>query len=284
MSVKTFLFLLTSALSLAQPSIGAAAFTRKAVVYSACTVSNTVALTFDDGPYKYMTDISDLLVNKSAKGTFFVNGNNYDCIYDTKVAARLQYTYSSGHQICSHTYSHPDLTTLDENEIAGEFAQIDLALMKILGVATPFLRPPFGSYNNLVREVAFQQNKSLVLWDFDSQDSLNATVAESEGYYDAIIKSNPSTILALNHETESKPASPRLVTHTLIGYAVDALQAANYSLVTVAECLGLEPYTFVGSLGQRDASGPSILLRCNFLTLPYRLHGFVRMTMMSEKS
>ncbi|KAJ6618950.1 hypothetical protein B0H10DRAFT_1794425 [Mycena sp. CBHHK59/15] len=41
------------------------------------------------------------------------------------------------------------------------------ALMNILGIASPFLRPPFGSYNHLVRQVAFQQNKSLVLWDLE---------------------------------------------------------------------------------------------------------------------
>ncbi|KAJ7825955.1 hypothetical protein B0H13DRAFT_2121803 [Mycena leptocephala] len=129
------------------------------------------------------------------------DGNNYECIYGTKVAERLQYVYNSGHQICSHTWSHPDLTTLSEIEIVGEFSQNDIALMKILGVATPFLRPPYGSYNNLVREVAFQQNKSLVLWDMDSEDSLNATIQESEGYYDTAISSNVSTLLALNHET-----------------------------------------------------------------------------------
>ncbi|KAJ6460782.1 hypothetical protein DFH09DRAFT_1348281 [Mycena vulgaris] len=75
--------------------------------------------------------------------------------------------------------------------------------MKVLGISSPFLRPPYGSYNTLVRQVAFQQNKSLVTWDFDSRDSLNATVQESEGYYDAVINTNITTLLALNHETQS---------------------------------------------------------------------------------
>ncbi|KAJ6483783.1 carbohydrate esterase family 4 protein [Mycena vitilis] len=262
MLAQRFGFLLALILSFARPPVQAVS-PRRAAIHTTCTVPNTVALTFDDGPYKYMTNISDILVNKSAKGTFFVNGDNCkrlsaanprsvilpdDCIYDPKVAARLQYVYSAGHQICSHSWSHPDLVTLDESEIAGEFSQIDDALMKILGVATPFVRPPYGSYNNLVRQVAFQQNKILVLWDFDSQDSLNATVAQSEGYYEQMIQSNASSFIALNHETEKTTAQ------VLIGYAVDALQAANYSLVTVAECLGLDPYSFVGPLGQRDAT------------------------------
>ncbi|KAJ7116603.1 carbohydrate esterase family 4 protein [Mycena epipterygia] len=246
MLVKAAIILSTPALCWAQLSIQNS--TPKAVVYSGCTVPNTVALTFDDGPYIYMTQISDLLTNKSAKGTFFVNGYNYECIYGTKVAARLQYTYNSGHQICSHTWSHPDLTSLNASQISDEIRKVDTALMKILGVSTPFLRPPYGNYNNLVREVASQYNKSLVLWDLDSEDSLNATVQQSEQYYDDAINSTVSNLLALNHETVETTA------HVVAEYAIDALQAANYTLVTVAECLGLDPYSSVGPLGQRDAT------------------------------
>ncbi|KAJ7503524.1 carbohydrate esterase family 4 protein [Mycena galericulata] len=234
---KTFLVLLFPLLALAQQS---------AKVYTACRVPMTAAPTFDDGPYKYMTQISDALSNKSAKGTFFVNGYNYDCIYDKRVAARLKYTYASGHQISSYTWSHPDLTTLNESAITDEFVKIDVALKKILGVTPFFFRPPYGNYNSLVRQVAFQQNKSLVLWDFDSEDSIGATVEESESYYDAVINSSVSTLLALNHETENTTA------HVLVQYAIDKLQAANYSLVTVSECLGIPPYSSVEEPGTRD--------------------------------
>jgi hypothetical protein len=41
---------------------------------------------------------------------------------------------------------------------------------------------------------------TVALWDFDSEDSLGATVAESEALYDQALAKNPSTILALNHE------------------------------------------------------------------------------------
>ncbi|KAJ6553544.1 carbohydrate esterase family 4 protein [Mycena vulgaris] len=245
MLLANFAILLTPVLSWAL-SIEASA--PKAVVYTSCKILNTAALAFDDGPYKYMAQISDLLVKKSAKATFFVNGHNYDCIYDTKVAERLQYVYSSGHQICSHTWSHPDLTSLNASQMTDEFVKNDVALMKVLGITSPFLRPPYGSYNTLVRQVAFQQNKSLVTWDFDSRDSLNATVQESEGYYDAVINTNITTLLALNHETQKTTAQ------VLVGYAIDKLQAANFTLVTFAECMGLEPYSFVGPLGTRDDS------------------------------
>lgn len=73
--------------------------------------------------------------------------------------------------------------------------KIEQALERILGKAPAFMRPPYGDYNNLVREVAKQRNQSreffpwliarpryrkltprlvfsstVALWDFDSQD------------------------------------------------------------------------------------------------------------------
>ncbi|KAJ6577580.1 carbohydrate esterase family 4 protein [Mycena capillaripes] len=238
---KTFLFLLFPILSLAQRSIEASA--PKAVVYSGCTIPNTVALTFDDGPYIYGDIISQTLTSKGAKGTFFVNGYNYNCIYSRKVAARLQDVYNSGHQICSHTWSHPDLTKLNATQIAAELEKIDTALFKILGIKTNFVRPPYGSYNNLARQVASQMNKSFILWDFDSGDSVGATLQQSEAAYKQAMG---NITIALNHETEKTTAM------SLVEFAIDKFQEAGYKLVTAAECLGLDPYTFIGPPQQRD--------------------------------
>ncbi|KAG8964449.1 Carbohydrate esterase 4 protein [Tulasnella sp. 419] len=74
-----------------------------AQVYSKCTKAKTVALTFDDGPYYYMYDISKTLIANGAKGTFFVNGNNWMCIYDEN-GKRVKYLYDKGHQIASHLW------------------------------------------------------------------------------------------------------------------------------------------------------------------------------------
>ncbi|KAJ7362376.1 hypothetical protein DFH08DRAFT_950649 [Mycena albidolilacea] len=49
-------------------------------VYEACINANDIALTFDDGPYIYLRSISDQFSAAGAKATFFMNGNNWDCI------------------------------------------------------------------------------------------------------------------------------------------------------------------------------------------------------------
>ncbi|CAK5272901.1 unnamed protein product, partial [Mycena citricolor] len=79
--------------------------------------------------------------------------------------------------------------------------RVELALSRIIGVTPAFMRPPYGNYNDLVREAAFIRNQSLVIWDFDSGDSTGSTVTQSEAVYDQVVAAHPSNILALNHET-----------------------------------------------------------------------------------
>ena len=79
--------------------------------------------------------------------------------------------------------------------------KVELAMDRILGVKPAFMRPPYGNYNDLVREAALIPNQSLVLWDFDSENSVAATVQESEQLYTNLANSHPNNVLALNHET-----------------------------------------------------------------------------------
>lgn len=126
------------------------------------------------------------------------------CIYDPVNVKRVQYAYGKGHMVASHTWDHADLTTLTEAQINTEFSKNELAFERLLGVKPAFLRPPYGNYNNLVRQVAHQRGYKLVTWDFDSGDSTGSTAAQSNKAYDALVKQHPKTILALNHEVYSE--------------------------------------------------------------------------------
>lgn len=59
-------------------------------VIETCKQSATLALTFDDGPYIYENQISNLLISHNVVGAFFVNGNNYRCIYDSDIVDLLK--------------------------------------------------------------------------------------------------------------------------------------------------------------------------------------------------
>ncbi|KAG6812671.1 hypothetical protein H0H92_001429 [Tricholoma furcatifolium] len=194
-----------------------------------------------------------------------MNGNNYDCIYDPDVSQSVQYAFKAGHQIASHTWSHPDLTTIGVDEINSQLSlnngrhpsliknrsvQKSLvdAFRKICGVVPAFMRPPFGSYNDDVLQVAGNQNQFVVTWDFDSGDSIGKTADESMALYDQVVGQRLSTLLTLNHETEATTAK------IVLPHAISILKAAGYELVTVAECLGMSPYLSQAEPSQRDVS------------------------------
>ncbi|KAF8637075.1 hypothetical protein AX17_003075 [Amanita inopinata Kibby_2008] len=246
--------LFSSAVVLGLAALGVALPTEKLekralanVIYH-CKVPKTVALTFDDGPWVYLYDVSKALVAANATGTFFFNGDNYECIYNADEIKRVKYAYNHGHQIAAHTWSHPDLTTLTWDQIHDQMWKIEQALFRITGAYVAFMRPPYGSYNDLVRAAAKVRGQQVVMWDFDSGDSTGATVAQQKASYNEIIREHPSGILALNHETYETTV------HQTLPYAIQKLQAAGYRLVTLAECLGEEPYQYVRAPGTPDAS------------------------------
>ncbi|KAI5887222.1 carbohydrate esterase family 4 protein [Schizophyllum commune H4-8] len=235
---------------LAAAALGVASPTRRAQasVFTQCKKANTAALTFDDGPYEYLYDISGKLLEKGAKGTFFFNGNNWGCIYDEANAARVKYAHDAGHQIASHTWSHPHLNDLSWDQLHDEMYRVEDAFQKIAGVKPAFVRPPYGEYNDQVREVAGMRGQSIVTWDFDGGDGVGVSADDNKAHYDQIASEHPDTILALQHEVYSSTA------YDVVPHAIDVLQAAGYELVTVAECLGMDAYQSEGQPSERDDS------------------------------
>jgi peptidoglycan/xylan/chitin deacetylase (PgdA/CDA1 family) len=213
-----------------------ASSTPLAQVITSCVKPQMAALTFDDGPYSYIFNISQQLIAADAKGTFFWNGNNYRCIYTDESVKRVKYIYGKGHQVASHTWAHRNLTTLTFDEIHDEMWRVEQALQRLVGVTPAFMRPPYGSYNNLVRQVAHERGQKLIIWDFDSGDSTGSTAAQSNAAYDALAERHPLNVLTLNHEVYEQTA------HVVLPHAIKTLKAAGYKLVTVAECLGQQPY------------------------------------------
>ncbi|PFH50025.1 carbohydrate esterase family 4 protein [Amanita thiersii Skay4041] len=218
-----------------------------AAVYH-CTTPNTVALTFDDGPWQYLYDITNSLASANASGTFFFNGRNWGCIYDEDSVNRVRHAYNNGHQIASHTWSHKNLSQISEGDMHREFSLIDEAISKITGAVPAFMRPPYGESNDKVLEVAAAHGQTVAIWDFDNQDTLGKSPEDSKRIYDDAIRRHPSTILTINHEVKETTA------HQVIPYAITELKKAGYRLVTLAECLGRQPYKSIGSPQNRDGS------------------------------
>ncbi|ORY86050.1 hypothetical protein BCR35DRAFT_302700 [Leucosporidium creatinivorum] len=213
-------------------------------VITTCTKPKTFAMTFDDGPYQYGSTIANYFTKHNVKTTFFVNGNNFDCIYDR--ADDLIARYKQGHQIASHTWSHPDISTLTDAQLNGQLTFVETALKKILGVKPRFFRPPYGSYNAANLRVLKSRGYKVVTWNFDSLDADGATAAQSIASFKKLEPGFPKTHISLDHETHETTASK------IVPTIVPRLIKDGWKLVTVADCLGESPYQSTGTPGKRD--------------------------------
>ncbi|KAJ7089318.1 hypothetical protein B0H15DRAFT_949292 [Mycena belliarum] len=210
--------------------------------YRNCINPNDVALTFDDGPYNYLRSISDQFTAAGAKATFFMNGNNFDCIYKPQHVADLKYAYAAGHMMASHSWSHPHLPELSTMQVQDNLFRLEEAFSRILGIKPAFMRPPYGEYNSNVQSISAARGQNLALWDWDTGDASGNTTDQSKALYDHVGYATPrlSNAIILHHEVKEHTAT------ILVPYAISLFQSRGYNLVTVAECLGVEPYEAIG--------------------------------------
>lgn len=91
-------------------------------------------------------------------------------------------------------------------------------------------------------------DRPVVTWPFDSGDSTGSSSSQSISDYSQFYSQYPQPVMALNHETYAGTAND------IVPTVVPQLLAAGYNLVTVAQCLGDDPYQSVGQPGTRDDS------------------------------
>jgi len=102
-------------------------------------VPGKVALTFDDGPSAVWTPkVLDILKQRGVKATFFIVGTNGETN-----PSLVQRILAEGHEIGSHTFTHPNL-----GEVSSEVARLELNATQRLvealtGRSMRLFRPPF---------------------------------------------------------------------------------------------------------------------------------------------
>ena len=121
-----------------------------------------VALTFDDGPSRYTEGLLDILKEQDVKATFFVLGTQVRIQSET-----VHRMFQEGHQIGNHTWDHPNLTQMGDAQIREQLQLTDDLITQIIGAPTPFLRPPYGAYNDRVLAAS---GLPIIFWSVDPLD------------------------------------------------------------------------------------------------------------------
>lgn len=184
-----------------------------------------MAITFDDGPSHNTTRLLDELKKRDARVTFFVLGNRVNQFQE-----QVRRAYSEGHLVASHTYSHLNLIKLPDAALTNEISRANEEIEKITGDKPLYLRPPYGSTNAKVKQVA---DMYTILWNVDTLDWKHRN---ADTVYQNIMNHAKDGAIVLLHDLYATSVDGALK-------AIDALQEQGYAFVTVEEMIKLRGIT-----------------------------------------
>lgn len=186
---------------------------------SAAQGDKLIALTFDDGPDSSDTAaLLDGLHERNVKVTFFTLGENASYNLDL-----IRRAYADGHEIACHSWNHPDLVTLEDDQIVHQVEDSLAVLDQVCGTDAAYLfRPPYGSTDERVRSLI---DYPLILWSVDPEDW---KYRDADHVHSAIVNDSYDGAIVLAHDIHETTIPGALA-------AIDDLMAEGYEFVTVSE-------------------------------------------------
>jgi peptidoglycan/xylan/chitin deacetylase (PgdA/CDA1 family) len=189
-----------------------------------------VALTFDAGTEGggSAPEVLQILRDRGLHVTFFLSGHWVD--HNPELAQQI---VADGHEIANHSYDHPDLTHLSDDQIVWELDYTDQVVSDVMQAHTrPYFRPPFGARNRRVLDVAAASGFRSIYWSIDSGDWLPRATAGAVA--DKILRyAEPGDIVVEHVGSDATAAALPTV--------LDDLAGRGMKVGTVSEVLGLTP-------------------------------------------
>jgi peptidoglycan-N-acetylglucosamine deacetylase len=195
------------------------------ITFSQCHVDGPfIAMTFDDGPHATQTPrLLKMLRDRNIQATFYVVGKNV-----AEYPEIAQQIVKEGHEIASHSWSHPLLSKMDQDGVRDQLDRTHNVIKQTTGVAPMNMRPPYGAFTANQRSWANAEwGYKVILWDVDSLDWQHRNPARTQSII--LAETRPGSIVLCHdiHKTtvDAMPAT------------LDALIAKGFKFVTVSELL-----------------------------------------------
>lgn len=229
-------------------------------IITKCHKKGDLALTFDDGLSAVTPDVIEMLKRENVKGTFFVIGQTLEHgSFDGRTPKEiLELLIENGHEVGSHTYSHPNINEYWPPGIECEMNKTAGLLEVLIGRRPRFMRPPFGNANEQAVRTLHNLGYFIINWNADTNDWLHkyepeqavlefSTKVPSLEYikslgwqkgseYQVSLLDALDSKIVLMHDIHPSIVlyGPRIIAHA---------RALGYNFVTMSECLGgVSPY------------------------------------------
>jgi peptidoglycan/xylan/chitin deacetylase (PgdA/CDA1 family) len=197
-------------------------------------------LTYDDGPNCSHNAFYDFLQQQNLKASMFYIGSN---VMNWPYGA--QRGVKDGHHIAVHTWSHPMMTTLSNQDVLAELYYATKMIKYVTGLTPLYWRPPLGDVDDRVRWIASQLNLTAIIWNRDTDDwaaGVTVTVQQVQQNYQNFITEGTNGTFAntgnivLSHE----------INNMTMGFAeqyIPNIKKAYKNVVDVATCMNItNPY------------------------------------------
>ncbi len=156
---------------------------------------------------------------------------------------------NDGHEIGSHSITHPDLTTLSEQEVVQELEGSKQFLQSYLGIDAVHFATPYGAYNTSVKDniMQYYDTHRTVDSGYNSKDNfdvsrlrsmsiLSTTTADEVAAWAAKAKEEKLWVILLYHRIADDPGDYD-TTPELFAQQMQAINDAGIPVVTVTQAV-----------------------------------------------
>ncbi|MBM7570316.1 polysaccharide deacetylase family protein [Aquibacillus albus] len=202
---------------------------RRGIINNIETDCKTVAITFDDGPNPvYTPQVLEIFQEVSGNVTFYMIGEQME-----KHPEIFEAVVEHGHEVGNHTYTHPKLTELSDNDCYSEIDRTDRLIREMTGNKPLTFRPPYLDYNEQVQSIVERFGYSVAgAVNMDAQDWEQPGV---EHIYSKSLENVSNGSILLFHDG----FGDRSQTIEALRKLVAELDDQGYQFVTLTELLNL---------------------------------------------
>ena len=201
---------------------------RSLPIYSVETEEKKIAISFDCAwGVEYTDKLLEIMKLNDIRCTFFAVQ-----FWVERYPEYVRKIIDAGHEIGTHSRTHPYMSTLSKTQIQDELTTSSQAIEKLTGKKVTLFRPPYGDYNNTLIDTCAEMGLYPIQWDVDSLDWKNLSGTEIALRIINGVK-NGSIILCHNNGLHTAEALPLIFS---------TLKNRGYDFVPISELIYKENY------------------------------------------
>ncbi len=202
---------------------------RELPIYCVKTDEKKIAISFDCAwGVEYTDGILDVMKKENVKSTFFAVE-----FWTVKYPDYIKKISDYGHEIGTHSATHPYMSKLSKTDIEKELNTSSSAIENITGKKVDLFRAPYGDYDDLLITTARDLGFFTIQWDVDSIDWKNISREDIKKRVLNKVK-NGSIVLFHNNGLHTLEALPDIIT---------SLKQQGFSFVTIGELIYRDNFT-----------------------------------------